>query len=182
MMRTLYQPNGRRLAGIENRGLRLLILLVVGCMLPLYATPADDAQQAIRAAYDRCQEAAELRFVEGMLSDRTPDFQAQDPRGKPLNLRFERRRLRSMLNRALTVHDSTHIDNFSCSDGKHAMCHIRDDFELLMPAPDNSFLHYTIHSVCEDNWLLTSEGWRLRKTRIVQQTVEKKPATLPPLK
>ncbi|HEY4002598.1 MAG TPA: hypothetical protein VGO93_27240 [Candidatus Xenobia bacterium] len=152
----------------------------VGLMLLLAGTARAGmtSRQAIERAYATQAEAASLRFVPGMLSIRTPDFQAFDPDGHAVDLAGERQQYQRLLEQAVQVTDAVHVLAFRPMGAERAFCQAQETLDLVQLTDCTPVLQrFTALSV--DEWVLTPRGWKLRRSRVLNQTLTK-PGGPPP--
>ena len=169
---------------------RLLAIL----LLALWFTPAtaftkplpNEAQQAIRQAYEKISVAASLKFVVGLLTVRAPEYRAYQKDGSRIDLIRERADLEQTLPAALWVREKTQILSFQQIDAKQVSCLIVDTTELILPEPGRKVTNrHKIVTKCRERWALRPEGWLQTSSTILEQNIQVTPwveNTVPPSK
>ena len=86
-----------------GRTFLLLIPALVGLSQPL--TAEENAHKSVRAAYERAIQAAELKYIDGILSVRAKNFQAFGVNGRAVDFKRERVSLERLLGPALSIRE-----------------------------------------------------------------------------
>lgn len=145
----------------------------VACLFLLFLSPlrAEDARQAIQAAYDKTCEAAALKYVDGIRSIRTPRFEAYNPDGKLVDLVWERNRYNRLLSTSLSVTKSAKILSFNQVDANHVTCKVREVYTLKRLNPlTGKQVPVVFESISDDEWVETKRGWKLQCSRVRKQS------------
>ncbi|MHB2016706.1 MAG: hypothetical protein ACYCW6_07140 [Candidatus Xenobia bacterium] len=151
-----------------------LILLTAFCPRMVLA---DDARQSIQAAYDKMSHAAGLKFVDGMLEARTPEFVAYNRNHEKLAAPNQRAQLQALVRSALQITETTQIVSFHQNDAKHAMCDVHDLMRVvLVDRQTREPVTVAIDSRSTDSWIKTSQGWRESSSTLLQQQTSRVPA------
>lgn len=160
--------------------LRLLLLAIL--LGGASAADQPGAQAAVQAAYDRAALGASLKYVYGMLSHRSSDFELFDREGKKIDLTLERDRFKLLLGPATRVQLSSKILSFQAKPGQ-ATCRVQQILSIEAADPDSKSLvttHY--RSDLQDLWMQEKGRWRLRACSVVDQSLERQPGALQVLK
>ncbi len=147
--------------------LHAILTILLLWPLPVWGS---DARQAIQAAYDKTCEAAALKFVDGIRSIRTARFEAYNPDGKLVDLVWERNRYDRLLSTALSVKKTVKILSFRQEDADHVTCRVQEIYTMKRINPiSNNPIQVLFESISDDEWVATSRGWRIQRSRVRQQ-------------
>ena len=156
-------------------GMRAFQCILLVC-LPLlaWAAPKSPARVGIESSYARVSEAAELMFVDGIVSVRMPGFSVTAPNGKTMDLSVERGRFRELFNGALQVKMSTDILSIDREDATSAVCTVQHKMvvEKLDPIKREAYT-LVFDTRSQDEWKRDKLGWRKWKAHILQETFSK---------
>lgn len=147
---------------------------IVGFLLLAHkcALAAPPAQPAILAQYEKARVAARLRFLPGIFSIRSPDFQAFTRRGERVDLSAEKSRYLALFVDAVRVRLTHQCNNFR-SEPAGVRCQAEHTLyvERFDPARKELFT-LRARMLSEDHWVETRVGWRMRNCIIQRQGLE----------
>jgi hypothetical protein len=127
------------------------------------------ARSDIESQYAKACQAARLKFADGLLSIRTPDYQSFAANGQAMDLRGERSRYLNLFATALQVQETIDIKAFHQFDARHARCQTHDVLQVVYLGEDHTPVLWTVEGVAQDDWLKTSAGWRQKATHLNDQ-------------
>jgi len=149
-------------------------LTLVAMSLLLTVVGWADARSEIERAYLRSSKAMGLKYLDGVFSIRTQDYQVSDPDGVVIAGPVERGRLERLLMPALKVRESAKILSFR-QQGSTAYC--RTQFAtsfVLLDTVKNKPVTLELDSLLEDEWVLQGKSWMLRRSKVLHQNGEQK--------
>jgi hypothetical protein len=146
---------------------------------PAFGAPTDDTvRAAIQFAYDKEAEAASLKYVNGMLSVRTRDFQAFSY-GNQMDLRDERAQLMGLMSSAMSASESTRILGLHRVDANHASCRIHQEITVVsLERVTGTPMAVTVETESQDEWLNTPRGWRETECHMSRQIITRRPTSI----
>lgn len=142
-------------------------LFVCLCSAPGRGSP--EARAAIEAAYQKTCEAANLRFIDGIVSLRHDDFEAFAPDGKSLDLFGERDRYTRLFDSALSISKTYRILSFQMTAPGQAKCEVHEIYEIVKLDAAGRERPFFFESLSKDHWLETPRGWRIKATYVTRQ-------------
>lgn len=129
-------------------------------------------KEEIEASYSKMNQAARYKFIEGMLGARLADFEAFDPKGKRINLRFEKRQLAGLLSRALKIQAETRVLKVQ-ERGEDMEAEVQETLQVsLAQTPESPVQELVVLSHSKDLWVRTPERWRLKSSHVVEQSIK----------
>ena len=166
---------------MRRQSITYFILALVGLALALPGfADSSSVRSKIQQAYAKSTKAASLKFLDGMLAVRSPDFKAYDKSGKVIDRTEELAAFQSLLGQALTVTETVEILSFELTGENTAECRIQDVFRwTAVEGKERAEVTFTLRTKSEDGWKLTGDGWKQSTTRVLEQTVEKKDVSKP---
>jgi len=146
-----------------------IFILATFLGLPAWAGPRED----ITKAYQRSSKAMSLKFVDGVHSLRARAFKLSDQDSVNISEPIERVRLEQLLARALKVEETSNIVKFT-SSGSTARCQTHFLTRLTM-VDELSRKQYQLilDTDCEDDWVLQSDGWKVKNSRVLRQEAKR---------
>jgi len=142
---------------------------ILGILLALATASAADPRSQIQQAYARSSKAMGLKFVDGVLSIRSPQFRLIDPDGKLRDSQIERSRLEQLLMPAIRVEESSQIIQFRQQGPKaHCRVHYLTVLQRLDPT-SNRPVTLKVETDCEDDWAQAGSDWLLETSRVIRQ-------------
>ncbi len=156
----------------------VMLLAAWGLCLPVHAADLAATRQSIQQVYNLLDEAASEKFLDGMLSHRTEDFQALDTHGTSIPLRVEAERMQSLLQRTLTVSESTTVLNVSAKSPTTVVAHVHDMLHAVLPGQGQDTMPVVVDTMSDDTWVQRGGQWLLRSSRVLSQKLTRE--TSPP--
>lgn len=147
------------------------LLLILSCFLivPALASPEID----IKSSYERLCRATGLKYLPGMMSNRSSDFKAFSSDGREINLLGEEQKLATLLANSLSARETVKFrSTVKNSDGTYT-CHVEDRLIFLIAQRESEPKEFLIVTESKDTWKQTPLGWRQTQSRLIRQTVEK---------
>ena len=142
-----------------------VVLLSLSCAL--WADPL----ASIHSAYEKAAAGARLKFVYGMLSHRTADYELIEPGGRKFDLGRERDEFARMFDWATKVDLQIKVLK-SQARGTFMECRVEQTMTLQgygsKPAAAKSTV--TVRTQLDELWTLQSGRWKLRASRVLSQT------------
>ena len=138
-----------------------------GWILTGHACAETSDQKAIQAVYKRAENGARLKFVEGMLAHRAPDFSLFTNKNEAVDLGVERERFNRLFAPCTRIQLETRF--LEWATGKSApTCQIEQWIRLETVNPQTQQLETsTIHTVSIDEWKRLNGNWRLANSKIL---------------
>lgn len=156
---------------------RLLNQLAAGMFLALTVASAaqgNDARAKIEYGYLRATKAVSLKFFDGMISIRTPDYELLDPEGSRVSLAVERVRMEGLMSPAISITERYAIQAFEQQSPSRAKCGVQYITTVITPEPGSRRpLTMVMVTRCLDDWRLTPKGWKLARSHVTSQTMQR---------
>lgn len=152
-----------------KRPVAILVAFAWFAKLSLAAGP--DQEREIKLVFDREAVAAELKFVDGMLSHRTRDYELYDPKGKLVDLSLEKMRFGGMFESALRVQLDTKILKCVAVSADSADCYVEQSLNTEYLTQANRLYVSTLRTVSRELWVNTGTSWRVRRCQVFSQTL-----------
>ncbi|MBN9414655.1 hypothetical protein ABS71_16600 [bacterium SCN 62-11] len=145
------------------------LLLATLTLTPCWAGPREEIAQA----YLRSNKAMALKFVDGVQSLRGRNFVLQDPENVKVSEAIERSRLEMILARSLKVEETSKITKFE-GNAYSARClvHYVTQFTMVDEIKKKPY-ELILNTDCEDDWVKQDDGWKIRQTRVVDQSAKR---------
>ena len=160
---------------MKNFQLGRMFLLFIPALVRLSqpSTAEENAHKSVRAAYERAIQAAELKYIDGILSVRAKNFQAFGVNGRAVDSKRERVSLERLLGPALSIREKSDIVSFKEKDPTHVVCQVHDVIRVVMPAPQpRPPAELVIDTQCTDEWQKIGNTWKQISNRIQRQTYD----------
>ena len=153
----------------------LISVLTISIGVPgLAKSGSVSAKRQIQAVYNRIGQAYLHRDLNGILDTRADNYTSFDPDGSVFQAGKEAERAHVL---KLFAH-STRIDDKVIVlsvrlDGKNAIVVMKENYTRTQQDSIRGIgkLHET--GTCRDYWISTPQGWRLSRSRVIQQTTTK---------
>jgi hypothetical protein len=157
-----------------GRLLNKFSVVLVLTLTSLSPAQTNDARAKIEYGYLRATKAVSLKFFDGIISVRTPDYELLDPEGSPVSLAVERIRMEGMMNPAISVSERYTIESYEQPSASRARCKVQYITTVITPEPGSRRpLTMVMVTRCLDDWLLTEKGWKLARTHVTSQTMQR---------
>lgn len=144
---------------------------MVGLAGPV-AAAGSTPREAVEAGYAREARAYSLKFVNGILSTRTPGFKAYAYAGLPMDLRSERAQLTELLKGALSAQEHTDIKAFHLTAPTHAVCSVHQTLEIVrLDRARWRPLAFEVQLESTDEWVRSGGEWRELSCHITRERV-----------
>ena len=148
-------------------------LILGGLLVALVASAGADSRKPIQQAYERSSKAMTLKFIDGVLSIRSPHFRLIDPDGVERDQRYERGLLEQLLVPSLRVQEESKITGFSQQGRKaHCLVHYRTCLVRLDPTTRQE-MTLRIETDCDDDWVQIGPDWFLETSRVTHQETQR---------
>lgn len=139
------------------------------CLIVSVAGQASDLKTDFEKAYRRAAFAAELKYVEGMLSNRAEDYELYTPGGNLLDLSIERTRFQSLMEPATRVQFETKILRCDPLGNDKAICYVEQFLRVESTDKTGQLETAVVHTWSKDLWVATPRGWRIQKSKVIRQ-------------
>jgi len=141
-----------------------VVILVAANIATTGFADGNNMKEVLRLLYERASLGAELKLVDGMLSNRAATFIVTDPKGKILDLSLERSRFASLFANATRVKLDTEVLSFK-KDSNGVTCHVEQILRVEKVDPVKARLvSLELSQKCTDRWE-PGENGVLRITR-----------------
>jgi ketosteroid isomerase-like protein len=153
---------------------RTLPIALALCALTILApgTRADatsEARKAIQTLYNKQNAAAAKKDVEGVLANRTPDFEAIAVNGQKLTMDQVRQNIEQLLAVAQSIKATTAIKSFRLK-GNNATVTTREHAEFVTTNPQTSTpAKVVIDGTSQDTWIKSGKGWQIKRSKALTE-------------
>lgn len=154
------------------------LLICLGLALSCRAAGPTAARVQIQGLYHKACEAAGLKFLLGMVSFRSPDFQMFAADGREVNVLRRAAFYRRLFARALSVHETAKVTSFSRLKGGSRLCQVVRELVAVLPAPrkkGKGLVRLVITTTSKDTWTSTPLGWMQVRSRILKRVWKRHP-------
>lgn len=165
-------------AWMDLRLSRVILTVSLSWLSTCLVGAEQNARQLIERQYLKASEATRLRYYDGAVSIRHPEFKAFAPDGTQASLGHDRASLQSIFNLAVEVEEKLQILAFKQLNEKRIECEVQDTLEYVLVGSSLKDAHrHSLETRSRDIWEKTPAGWRLKETRVSKQTHSQKPLT-----
>jgi ketosteroid isomerase-like protein len=154
--------------------MKKLLMTTALAALMLGRAHAGPARDAIQAAYNRCDEAYQYKFLDGILSIRTDDYQVLTQSGQRLPPRQEIATLQRILRAATKI--TAKDDIVECVEGTNqTRVRVSGHTVLWFPASNTKKPRtpMTIDTLEDDVWVKKGDQWKVQSSVVTKQDVVK---------
>lgn len=131
---------------------------------------AEDIRKALQGAYDRAEQCARYKFLDGVLSNRAPGFQLFGPDGLNRDLTLERDRLQLLFSRATRIRFKTKVLKISTTP-TGAEADVSQSLVVEQVDPHTRGLFTIVLSTrAIDEWKKLPSGWKLISSSVHNQS------------
>lgn len=155
-----------------------LLLSATRLATPGQAADHSEARDENESLYRKCYEAARLKFLDGMLAPRSPEFKAFGADEQEINILGERAMLQAPLTSAMSVEETGGLRSLTQVKGDQVICRVVDRFEVVQfDVATRQTQRLVIITESGDMWVLTPRGWKQVECRIRRQKTNRFPVT-----
>jgi hypothetical protein len=135
------------------------------CLLP--GTSLADPRREIESAYQRLSRAWNLKYVDGIMSVRTPQFRLIDTEGSLISEDVERQRLESLFGSSLSVSDQVKILDFRPEGSGTVVCRVSYLARSRRMTKDpKQLVLWTFEQNSQDSWKYLDGKWKMYQCRV----------------
>ena len=139
---------------------KLFLLLLLSAVAWAQSPPRKEFEKF----YAKAERAAQLKFADGLISSRSPDYELFGVDGRKVDLSLERERFKQILAGATRVRLKSRIVSFGTFPHR-VECTVQQQMQIEAYDPKTDDLRTLVfRSEALDVWNLEGRAWKLRQT------------------
>lgn len=153
--------------------MRTLTIMTLIAATLASGTWAQNLTAELRSSYYKLTRAANLRYLDGMVSLRAPEFVLFDQDGNRVDLAVERARAERYLAQSIALDERSELRQCQPVGPQRVRCRVRYQAQFRVLDSDGKAQPRVIQSECQDLWEKRRGKWWLLQTRVLSQTVRR---------
>lgn len=140
---------------------KILLLLLLSALAWAQTPPS---RKDFEKLYAKAERAAQLKFGDGLISSRSPDYELFGVDGRKVDLSLERQRFKQILSNATRVRLKSRIVSFGTFPHR-VECTVQQQMQIEAYDPKSDELRTMVfRSEALDVWNREGNAWKLRQT------------------